>query len=240
MRVRVDTTVVSVPDGANMTSSSAAGILDDVTQRVPESASSGYHHGDLPGVLRGAAVDVILDKGLGAFSLREVARRAGVSHAAPGYHFGDVRGLLTSVAIEGFDTLYEETSRAAVGHVDPVERLKAIGRAYVRVGVSHPAHCEVIFRDDVIDADDERVRAAGLRAYSLLESTVADLAEVYDSSIDVTDAARLCWAMVQGLVQLRAKFTLLDEALGFEPVDIEDRASRFTDLVVHGLLTANP
>jgi AcrR family transcriptional regulator len=219
-----------------MTSSSTAGILGDVTQRVPEAESSGYHHGDLPGVLREAAVDVILDKGLGAFSLREVARRAGVSHAAPGYHFGDVRGLLTSVAIEGFDTLYDETSRAASGYVDPVERLKAIGRAYVRVGVSHPAHCEVIFRDDVIDADDERVRAAGLRAYSLLESTVADIAEQYHSSIDVTDAARLCWAMVQGLVQLQSKFGQLDASLGMSPVDIEDRAERFTGLILTGLL----
>ncbi|MEP6299450.1 MAG: TetR/AcrR family transcriptional regulator, partial [Ilumatobacter sp.] len=104
-----------------------------------------YHHGDLPHTLRAAAVDVIVDKGLGAFSLREVARRAGVSHAAPGYHFGDVRGLLTAVAIEGFETLYAETSTAASGVEDPVERLEAIGRGYVRVGVRHPGHCEVMF-----------------------------------------------------------------------------------------------
>lgn len=219
-----------------MTSSSVAGILGHVTQRVPESSSSRADHGDLPDVLRGAAVDVILDKGLGAFSLREVARRAGVSHAAPGYHFGDVRGLLTSIAIEGFDTLYDETSGAASRFIDPVERLKAIGRAYVRVGVSHPAHCEVIFRDDVINADDERVRAAGLRAYGLLESTVAEIAEQHHSSIDVTDAARLCWAMVQGLVQLQSKFGQLDATLGMSPAAIEDRAERFTELILTGLL----
>lgn len=183
-----------------------------------------------------AAVEVILDKGLGAFSLREVARRAGVSHAAPGYHFGDVRGLLTSVAIEGFDTLYAETAEAASAFQDPVERLKAIGRAYVRVGVRYPAHCEVIFRDDVINADDERVQVAGLRAYSLLESTVADIAHQYDSSVDVTDAARLCWAMVQGLVQLQSKFGHLDATLGVPPVDIEDRAERFTELILTGVL----
>ena len=183
-----------------------------------------------------AAVEVILDKGLGAFSLREVARRAGVSHAAPGYHFGDVRGLLTSVAIEGFDTLYAETAEAASAFQDPVERLKAIGRAYVRVGVRYPAHCEVIFRDDVINADDERVQVAGLRAYSLLESTVADIAEQYNSSVDVTDAARLCWAMVQGLVQLQSKFGQLDAMLVIPPVDIEDRAERFTELILRGVL----
>lgn len=213
------------------------GHTSEVTPTSSKAAPPGYHHGDLPGALRAAAVEVILDKGLGAFSLREVARRAGVSHAAPGYHFGDVRGLLTSVAIEGFDTLYNETAEAAAGFEDPVERLKAIGRAYVRVGVRHPAHCEVIFRDDVIDADDERVQFAGLRAYSLLESTVAEIADRYNSSIDVTDAARLCWAMVQGLVQLQSKFGQLDATLGIPPVDIEDRAERFTDLVLSGLLS---
>ena len=64
-----------------------------------------YHHGDLPNALRRAAVEVIEERGLGAFSLREVARRAGVSHTAPAHHFGDMRGLLTSVAIEGFDII---------------------------------------------------------------------------------------------------------------------------------------
>ncbi len=200
-------------------------------------SSATDHHGDLPADLRCAAVEVIAEKGLGAFSLREVARRAGVSHAAPGYHFGDVRGLLTSVAIEGFETLHAETAEAAAGIDDPIERLKAIGRAYVRVGVRYPAHCEVIFRDDVIDADDERVQVAGLRAYGLLEATVADVAERYDPDIDVTDAARLCWSMVQGLVQLRAKFANLDVLLDVAPVDIEDRAERFTELILRGVLT---
>ncbi len=219
-----------------MTSSSRPSILRDVTSPTAESEPTGYHHGDLPGALRSAAVEVILDKGLGAFSLREVARRAGVSHAAPGYHFGDVRGLLTSVAIEGFDTLYDETAEAASRFDDPVERLTAIGRAYVRVGVLYPAHCEVIFRDDVINADDERVQAAGLRAYSLLESTVADIAQRHNTSLDVTDAARLCWSMVQGLVQLQSKFGQIDASLGMRPVDIEDRAERFTNLILAGLL----
>lgn len=209
---------------------------ENVTRATPGAGSSGYHHNDLPSALRLAAVDVILSKGLGAFSLREVARRAGVSHAAPGYHFGDVRGLLTSVAIEGFDTLYAETAEAASAVQDPVERLKAIGRAYVRVGVRYPAHCEVIFRDDVINADDERVKVAGLRAYSVLESTVADVVHQNNSKVDVTDAARLCWAMVQGLVQLQSKFDQLDATHGVPPVDIENWAERLTELILTGLL----
>ncbi len=127
-----------------------------------------------------------------------VVPAVGVSHAAPGYHFGDVRGRLTSVAIEGFETLHEKMSRSGAGLDDPVERLKAIGLGSVRVAVDYPAHCEVIFRDDVIDADDSRLKAAGLAAYGLLESTVAAIAERYNRKLPVRDAARLCWSSMQG------------------------------------------
>src|SRR5258707_3669661 len=75
-------------------------------------ATDRYHHGDLPNALRRAAVEVIEERGLAAFSLREVARRAGVSHNAPAHHFGDVRGLLTSLAVEGFDLLSATTPPA--------------------------------------------------------------------------------------------------------------------------------
>ena len=82
-----------------------------------------YHHGDLPNALRRAAVEVIAERGLGAFSLREVARRSGVSHTAPAHHFGDVRGLLTSIAEEGFEALRAVTQAAADQHTDPAERV---------------------------------------------------------------------------------------------------------------------
>lgn len=208
-----------------------------MTEREPP-VSAGYHHGDLPHALRRAAVEVILDKGVNAFSLREVARRAGVSHAAPGYHFGDVRGLLTSVAIEGFETLHDEISRSGAGIDDPVERLKEIGRGYVRVAVDYPAHCEVIFRDDVIDADDPRLQAAGLAAFGVLESTVAAIAERFNPVLPVRDAARLCWSSMQGLVQLHSKFRHMDIALGLAPRSLDDHAERFTQLIVEGLLGA--
>ncbi len=195
-----------------------------------------YHHGDLPNVLRAAAVDVIIDHGVGGFSLREVARRAGVSHAAPGYHFGDVRGLLTSVAVEGFETLHRELVEAGRGIDDPIERLEAIGRGYVRVGVEHPGHCQVIFRNDLIEADDATLQHAGLEAYGVLESTVADIDAVYGLTMPVTDAAQLCWSAMQGLVELQAKFTFLDGLRGQPEVDIEVRATRFNSMLVNGLL----
>src|SRR4030095_14934141 len=64
-----------------------------------------YHHGDLPRALLEAAVQAIAEAGAAAVSLRELARRAGVSHAAPAHHFGDKAGLLTAVAADGFRRL---------------------------------------------------------------------------------------------------------------------------------------
>lgn len=205
-----------------------------------DTTAAGYHHGDLPNVLRTAAVEVIRSNGLHGFSLREVARRAGVSHAAPGYHFGDVRGLLTAVAIEGFTTLHDELVEAGAGIDDPVERLSAIGRGYVRVATEHPAHCEVMFRDDVLSADDARLAEAGLAAYAVLEQTVAAIALRYNPALDVEDAARLCWSAMQGLVALQPKFDNLDTAAGRGPVSLDRYVERFTALMVAGMVPAGP
>lgn len=198
--------------------------------------SAAYHHGDLPNVLRAAAVDVISNRGLHGFSLREVARRAGVSHAAPGYHFGDVRGLLTAVAIEGFETLHDELVRSGAGIDDPIERLKAVGRGYVGVAIEHPAHCEVMFRDDVLSVSDPALAEAGLAAYRVLEATVAAVADRYNTELPVQDVARLCWSTMQGLVELQSKFASLDSMLTRSPTSLDENVDRFTDLIVSGLL----
>ena len=67
---------------------------------------SSYHHGNLRRVLLDGALEAIAENGVAAMSLRDVARRAGVSHSAPAHHFGDKAGVLTAIAIEGFAGLY--------------------------------------------------------------------------------------------------------------------------------------
>lgn len=195
---------------------------------------------DLRRALRQATAAVIVDRGLGAFSLREVARRAGVSHAAPGYHFGDMEGLLTSLAVEGMTTLHGEMAAAAATSDDPIERLGAIGLAYVRVGLDYPAHMEVVFRDDVIDAADEALQFAGSCAFDVVEDTVRALAERYNPGLDVRTAAQLCWSTMQGLIELHPKMARLDEAMGIPPSTTEQLVERFTRLILTGILAVDP
>src|SRR5215469_3043551 len=92
-----------------------------------------YHHGDLRATLLRAAVEAIGDAGPAATSLREVARRAGVSHAAAAYHFGDKAGLLTAVAVQGYHLLAQELRGAR----DADRSLLEMGVAYVRFAVRH-------------------------------------------------------------------------------------------------------
>ncbi len=198
-----------------------------------------YHHGDLPNALRQAAVEVIVERGLGAFSLREVARRAGVSHTAPAHHFGDMRGLLTSVAAEGFDALYDSLSTAAAGVDDPVERLTAIGQAYVALARSNPAHCDVMFRMDVVDPEDQQLQLSGIRAYGVLEDTVRSILEAEGLDVSLDDAAWLLWSMVQGLVVLGPKLERICEVHDAPPVPADELVRRFTDMIVNGLRGMN-
>jgi AcrR family transcriptional regulator len=201
------------------------------------STATGAATGGLQDVLRRAAVDVIAERGVGAFSIREVARRAGVSHAAPGYHFGDVRGLLTSVAVEGFVTLHSQLAKAFASTDDPVERLTAVGRAYVAVAVSHPAHCEVMFRHDLIDAHDPACQSAGHAAFGVLLATITAIAERLNPRLEVLDAAKLCWSAMQGLVQIQPTFAHIDPSVG-GAVTLDEAVARFTPLFIAGMTGA--
>jgi AcrR family transcriptional regulator len=195
---------------------------------------------DLPALLRSAAAEVITEKGLGAFSIREVARRAGVSHGAPGYHFGDSTGLLTALAAEGFETLHSEMTAAAAGVGDPVQRLTEIGRAYVRVAAKYPAHCEVIFREDLVNADDAALEAAGRNAFTLLRDTIQAIADTHNADLNVHAAAELCWSAMQGLVQLLPKFARVDAMMSQPVASADDKVATFTALMVQGLVGHAP
>ena len=106
-----------------------------------------YHHGALREALIEATESLLAERGPDGFSLREVARRAGVSPAAPAHHFGDAAGLLTAVATLGFAGLTEALERGhALGGGDPRAALRGQGMEYVAFALRHPGRFRLMFR----------------------------------------------------------------------------------------------
>lgn len=130
---------------------------------------SGYHHGDLRHAMIEAAEAVLAEKGVGGFTLRECARRAGVSPAAPAHHFGNLAGLLTAIATLGFDDL-SATMEAAVAQADACggDRLAAICEAYLAVALNRPGRFRVVFGRLGLKSGDEELRRAAVRAFGIL------------------------------------------------------------------------
>ncbi|MFF5976525.1 TetR/AcrR family transcriptional regulator [Streptomyces sp. NPDC012769] len=126
-----------------------------------------YHHGDLRQSVLSAALDVIAAEGPGALSLRDLARRAGVSHAAPAHHFKDRTGLLTAIAAQGYDLLADALAEAP--------DLRERGVRYVRFATAHPAHFQVMFQPDLYRADDPELIAARERASAELRAGITAL-----------------------------------------------------------------
>src|SRR3954452_9304586 len=123
-----------------------------------------YHHGDLRRTLLAAAAEVIEEQGPTALSLRDLARRAGVSHAAPTHHFGDKAGLLTALATDGYDLLAAELTKEWAASHSFLEQ----GVAYVRFAIEHRAHFEVMFRPDLYHAGEPALATARDRARQAL------------------------------------------------------------------------
>ena len=104
-----------------------------------------YHHGNLKQALLDASLNLIREVGPGAFTLREVARRAGVSHNAPYRHFRDKEELLAALAAEGFDRLTDAMTKAAEPATSALDRFRSSGRGYVEFALRYPQHFAVMF-----------------------------------------------------------------------------------------------
>src|SRR5580658_10219251 len=136
--------------------------------------SVAYHHGDLPAALLAAVASAVAECGVTGVSLRDVARRAGVSHSAPAHHFRNKAGLLTAFATAGYQLLAESVTTAVAesGAADGAAELAAIGRGYVQFAVGHPTHFEVMFRLDALNPANNEFAAASEMAYELLTATI--------------------------------------------------------------------
>ncbi|MQY09639.1 TetR/AcrR family transcriptional regulator [Actinomadura macrotermitis] len=165
-----------------------------------------YHHGDLRRALLRGAVELIAERGPAALSLRDLARRAGVSHAAPAHHFGDKTGLFTAIAAEGFELL---AARLADGPAS----LSALGGRYVAFATAHPCHFEVMFRADLLHIGDPALVEAQTRAYALLRDAIAASASAEETQTAVLAA----WSLAHGFASLANSGNLRDVLDGADP-----------------------
>jgi AcrR family transcriptional regulator len=147
--------------------------LNSVKMKSRKVRRKTYHHGDLRQQLLAVAEKIILEAGVDGFTLREAARRLGVSPAAPAHHFKDARGLLTQVATLGFREFGDALEKAdQEAGPDPVRRLHAQGVAYVRFALKQPARFQLMFRHDKHDTDNAEFSSAAKRAYGILENAI--------------------------------------------------------------------
>jgi len=156
-----------------------------------------YHHGDLRHALLLAGEAVLAERGVEGFSLRQVARRAGVSHAAPAHHFGDSRGLLTALAAEGFrQFLATQTVREASAAPDGRSQVLAAGLGYIDFALSRPALFRLLFGSNHPNYADPDLQAAADAAYQHLTEQVAAA-----GGQGLADVAAL-WSAAHGLADL--------------------------------------
>lgn len=159
-----------------------------------------YHHGSLRTVLIDACVRLVETDGVGAVSLRRVAREAGVSPGAPYHHFADRAALLSAICAQGFDLLADQltaSTRDAVGK-DSAEAVARAVAAYVAFARARPGHFQLMFRPELSEPEKHpAVREAGDTALAILTELVEQLG--------VTDSRALAlslWALSHGLAAL--------------------------------------
>ena len=169
-------------------------------------ANPTYYDGDLRRDLLDTALELVGREGPSAVSLRSLARRLGVSHAAPANHFPDKASLFTAIAIEGFTLLaaaIEDGARRLGPGATAGQRFRAAGHAYTSFAIAHPAHFAVMWQRDLLHQDDPELAAAGDTTFELLLGGVRDAqAEGWAPGGDPQTVALLAWSMVHGLAAL--------------------------------------
>jgi AcrR family transcriptional regulator len=179
----------------------------------PKSRQRPYHHGDLRRAIVNAALELLHETQSLEFSLRELARRAGVSHNAPYKHFSDKRELLAAVSAAGFETLTKRMTREIAGRDNARERLFAMLRAYIEHGVDNPALYSLMFGGYLGGPDRSRPAielAEAEKTRALLASVIAAgglgraIPDTPRNERKITAAILACWSLVHGLTLLVA------------------------------------
>jgi AcrR family transcriptional regulator len=170
-----------------------------------------YHHGNLHATLLEAARTLVEEHGVDGFSLRELARRAGVSPAAPYHHFKDKAALIQALAQESQVRLGIASQQAIEGIENPMQKLSLLGVAYVVYAFDHPSEFRIMFRQELRSPlgnttpnTDQAI--APDPAFVLLKATLIECREAGCIPIDSNHALEIAtintWALVHGLATL--------------------------------------
>lgn len=182
-----------------------------MTQK-PAKKTDAYHHGNLRLALLESARDLIEESGIEALTLREVARRAGVSAGAPYHHFKDKADLISELVSHSFHRLDRASRDALVGKTTPQEKLQAIGVTYVMYAVRHPEQFRLMFRPEM-GSPLEYENPACTAVFRVLLEVVDEFCLVGG---DRNTAAISTWSLVHGLASL-----LVDGPLHAMTADLE-------------------
>ncbi|HTB20719.1 MAG TPA: TetR/AcrR family transcriptional regulator [Bryobacteraceae bacterium] len=195
-----------------------------------------YHRVNLKQSLLDAALGLIAEAGPQGFTLREVARRAGVSHNAPYRHFRDKDDLLAAVAAQGFDRLTEAMIKAMTKGRTAAERLTLAGRGYLQFALQSPQHLLVMFETPVPAGEKpEHAQAAQYAFQTLLDAIVAVQAEGGLPRGDPQTFAIAAWSGVHGLAKLA-----IGGRLPFDAKQTLRFADYLTRVLAHGMANVPP
>lgn len=208
-----------------MTTSASRAAQPRATRKATAPPPKTYHHGNLRESLLLAAEATLAERGVHGTTLRDVAKAAGVSHAAPYHHFASLNDLLAAVAERGFIAL-GDAMQAASATPDTHERLLQIGQAYVRCARAQPARFRLMFAPQLAGvASYPMLKVASDRAFGLLMAAACAHDRVNGPELALTG-----WSLSHGLSNL-----LIDGALDHVPGTPQDPDTLVRQLTLRAL-----
>ncbi len=188
-----------------------------------------YHHGDLKKAIMDAGLEMAAESGLESLSLREIARRIGVTTAAPYYHFKDRQTLLIELAMQGYGQLSEAIRQAYDAASNVEEQVRATATAYLHFGLEHRALYAIMFSGEFTTHPrlPEMVAIAN-KGLDLVQRSIAASSNL--SQTKSAEAAFCAWSLVHGILTLNR-----NGVLGESLAEQERLAIQGVMAIVHGM-----
>jgi AcrR family transcriptional regulator len=199
-----------------------------------------YHHGNLREELVSQGMAIVESEGLAVLTMREIAKRLGVTQTAPLHHFATKSALLAAIAAQGFRMLFDQRMAALEDRRTPAERLMAVLMTYVEFAFAHPALYQLMHGPEIPDKTlFPELNDAAIRSYSLLETVVADYLLAREGSRQRSrDATLGAWTVCRGLAtaltnpHLTPRYVIRKDPMGV--------SRRVFEMFVRGMSPAGP